>query len=354
MAKTVNTETKDVSIGMNHSAHATHVGELMPEAIVNATISLLDKKDDVELGPLDVKFMLDDLADEDKFDWNDFPKIGSKIGAGVNNPHYFDYTNDRNRTVQGDFFWFAFCGTDKGAELLAKVKDCELAKSKEHSHQSKIYAAQVGNTLFLEDELRMLKARIKSGAAIWTKAASIHQKEMEFNDKIDPKKCKLSYFEVEDGNGEKVLKRTNQPFVIGDPSKLGTYKRLPISSFIELDLDEAVKNGGTYQAVAATLNTGASDPTRAKYKINSVDDVFAMLASIGLFLDPLDETGRKHQEAMRKRMDGASGEANLLSYGNAVHALDASWGEYEAPYDKLSADTRKKMRDANGENRKTA
>lgn len=331
-------ETKGVQSQVNHRSFNLHIGEMLTNSVQEFVEEYLDKKDDVELGPLDLLGKLED----DDFDFSQLPIVGSTKG---NNPHKFKYTNDRNREVTGDAFKFIYMGTVKGKEYLAKLEDAELALSKSNSHQSKIYADKVGNVLFLEDEQRMLKARITAGGNVWMKTAAIQQMMAGFETRVDKKKCVARYNTYTDAKGNEHIHRTKAVFVIGDPTKVGNATSLTINEFISLDLDLGLANGGTYAAILATLQKGADDTRTVKFKINSVEDVFAMLANIGVYLDPVEEIGRTRQQQMQKLMAKEGGDAYLLSFGAGVTALDPMWPEVEKDYNRLSAEARKAMRD---------
>lgn len=339
--------SKPVSAGVNHQATFQHLGEMVPEDVNEFVEEFLDKVDEVEVGPLDLYLKLV----EDEYDFSQLPVINSTKG---NNPHKFKYINDRNREVNGDAFKFIYIGTPAGKALNGKLLDCELAMSTSNSHQSKIYADKVGNELFLKDEKKVIKARLDKGGDVWRKAAAIDQMIKAFSERVDAKKCKADFYKLRDAKGEEYIRKAKRPFIIGDPSTLGNSRTLTINEFIDLDLDKGLANGGSYQAILATLEKGANTTRTDKFKINRVEDVFAMLSNMGQWLDPGTKEGRARLEVMRKMTTGDNGDANLLAYGSAVIALDCNWTELEKPYNTLSAATRTQLRDKAKTENKTA
>src|SRR5690349_6457336 len=73
-----------VSAGVNHQAAFQHLGEMLPEVIQEFVEDYLDKKDEVELGPLELYLK---LVEED-YDFSQLPVVNSTKG---NNPHKFKY-----------------------------------------------------------------------------------------------------------------------------------------------------------------------------------------------------------------------------------------------------------------------
>lgn len=325
---------------LNHSASAVHAGEMIPETINQFVTELVIKKEDVKLGPLDLKFMLEDA----EFDFAIFPLLESESG---NNPHYYPSTNSKGRDVQGDWFKDYYKGTPTGKVLVAKLADAELALSKENSHQSKMYADKVGNTLFLEDEIAMLKARITSGGNYLKNAAGVQQMETAFTEKLDGKKVLLTYNVYDDADGKEQMKRTNNPFVISEPGKPGNFTRLNVGQFLKLNLDQALDNGGTYGAVIATLRKSAGGTKDGKFKIGQTEESFSCAGSIAEYYDYGSDRGRKHIEAARKLLRKDSSDEYVLNMGDAVMALDTMWGEFEDRYQKLSKARDNATRDLN-------
>lgn len=330
----------DTSIPLNHSASNQSLGSGLPDDVVNTVNDMIDKKEQVKIGALTV---LDRMI-ADNVDFARFPVIGSDKG---NNPHYFPMSTDSGREATGDAFVEMYKGTDTGKQYLRDLADIKLAEKPETEGQVKIDRIKGKGAVWLKDERNLLTARIRAGGALIQTAVALFQQEETFRTSVN---SELVYFD-RNWETEGVLKRTRTPYIIADMKKPIDAQRLTIEQFLNLDVATANLNGGTYQALKATLKKGASDGTPAT-NFDSVASLVDALDAGARFLDPEDEGGQKRIDRFANYV--TSKPENLLRFGDFMMACDKLWEEIAPEYRKLSAKRRHDTRDLNATHVKTA
>jgi hypothetical protein len=271
------------------------------------------KKLELANGPLSLFWIMD----EEGFEWDYVPAVGTSYKEGVNNPETIQvWDAPKEKYVDTNWFKVAFNASPLGRKYQAKLDDLALAMKPETAGQSKLYASFKDDQVYLKDEAKNVGQQRDQAKTAFRNACRVQQVFAAL-DNLEGVVVKFN--EYKDGTGAVQMKRTKYPIILleslpkGDTT-LPKMKALSVGEFLKLDvpyvveLQEADDKLSDYAALLKTLER-EPDTNKSLPPIKNGEAFVSYVYSVLNYLDVKTEDGAKHRADLVKAMTLDSGEA---------------------------------------------
>lgn len=250
--------------------------------------ALEEKRLDVERGPLDVNFHLRRIYGAKL---KDFPLVGSKGGNNADLYQGKYHKADGTEATKEMSFYTAFAATlPSYISVNADLQEAKLAESDPRA--ANVVERYRGKTKwFIKARVRLLKSRLNSIKALCVRAFVIEQNLARINEDMGKKvKATMVSHKNEATGLEEPAPGIKDVFMVGDwsngeTSLFAAHETLNISKFVSLDIDAAIKNGGTYDALMDTIKREPKTKTPTGMAVGTFDQLQSAWAlSLQFFL----------------------------------------------------------------------
>lgn len=268
-----------VSIANNHPIAiraANLAAELAKDAMFTAFIdALYEKKIDVERGALDTLFHLRRVY-KDRL--KEFPIVGSK---GGNNPDLYQGEYQKADGTKGtkEFSFYTPFSTSLPSYISATQQRELIALAKQKPVPANVPQEYRGKSgWFLNSKDKVFKKK-QGNVKLWCVTAMMLEQNLERINSELGTKVKATLVSHKDDNGkEEAAPGIVDCFMVGDwsngeASLFAANETLNITQFKGLDVDEAKKNGGTFDALMATIKREPKSQKQTGMAVGTFDQL---------------------------------------------------------------------------------
>lgn len=267
--------------------------------------------------------IMDDEGTVLESDIDGFPVVGSKYVAGQDKNTLFDiyeYVSDNNGDTKIKGSWTEDLYLTVLPEAQALKDDLDLIKAAIAKNASGEYKKSEWTESRLKARKSMVQQSYNAGLKRLRDAIQLRHKQVEFNEKLtnliaafdyarDPKTDKP----VRKDDGSFVLRDSNNLIMVAPRHRSGDANFYSTDQFLKINIETALKNGGTLGAVKETISKAPSAPGDKKKEaaerypeVKSGDDLdHCMLAFANFFANAKTVAQRAELSKMfNKRLTG--------------------------------------------------
>lgn len=184
---------------------------------------------------------------------------GSPVSA--NNPAKFTFWNERTKKDEtGDFYEDFIASMPRGAEAKLRLKYLEDSKLDAPTTKEGAAFKALGDNKVIS-LITDIKAEFNAYQNTVMKAIRFIIQERAFNETLADT---LAFEVMTDDDGNYLT--ANKPIIVGEAKKLGKSDVFSVTSFLNFDVAECKKNGGTFDALLKTLEREPLTPTTFSVK----------------------------------------------------------------------------------------
>lgn len=263
----------------------------------------------------------------DTFGWDNIAAIFPvpKSEKGTNFPDRMQEQND-----EGKWVWTSFYAkvADTLPDVTAAMDKVALLQAAKDSKATEANPYQAWHGARIESEMARLRGWRSGTVTLLRKAVSVYLKLTEIADKLPKVRASIQWEDESLPIEERVFFPTNKPLYIQDANSQGHVKPFSVSSFLQLKVDTAVQNGGTFGALLNTVGKktpAAGQGKTSKYKVpTNIPQYVDNLQGIAGYADYADKAngGDKRTAAFLAACAGEKGEENVLAVISAYNSLD--------------------------------
>jgi hypothetical protein len=171
--------------------------------------------------------------------------------------------------------------------------------------------------------------------------------------------CRIQYLAIESLNGVKTgymstthtvdgketvsLDNVNKPFWISDNKGAdGVIDVYTVAEYLRFDVKTAKENGGTYDALIATIARAPKKTTSAYPELKTVEESAGPFAVLSAFFSQDKSDWKKRETALITFLTNKDNTHELLSFGDTMMSMDGVFNSVHTAYDAARLELKNK------------